>query len=54
MIDSTNLPGHQNEKSLWHGFAKNAMGSINSRGFNRSYCGKNGEILVQICKGSYF
>ncbi|VDI60802.1 Hypothetical predicted protein, partial [Mytilus galloprovincialis] len=54
MIDSTNLPGHQNEKSLWHGFAKNAMGSINSRGFNRSYCGKNGEILVQIYKGSYF
>ncbi|CAC5408899.1 PARP10_14_15 [Mytilus coruscus] len=40
-IDSTNPPGHQNEKSLWHGFAKDAMDSINKFGFNRSYCGKN-------------
>ncbi|XP_063404473.1 protein mono-ADP-ribosyltransferase PARP14-like [Mytilus trossulus] len=40
-IDSTNPPGHQNENSLWHGFAKDAMDSINKFGFNRSYCGKN-------------
>ncbi|CAG2197260.1 PARP10_14_15 [Mytilus edulis] len=40
-IDSTNPTGHQNENSLWHGFAKDAMDSINKFGFNRSYCGKN-------------
>ncbi|XP_071133739.1 protein mono-ADP-ribosyltransferase PARP14-like [Mytilus edulis] len=40
-IDSTNPTGHQNENSLWHGFAKDAMDSINRFGFNRGYCGKN-------------
>ncbi|VDI15800.1 Hypothetical predicted protein, partial [Mytilus galloprovincialis] len=34
-------PGHQNERLLWHGFAKDAINSINRYGFNRSYCGKN-------------
>ena len=40
-MDATNPSGHQNERLLWHGFAKDALNSINSYGFNRSYCGKN-------------
>jgi len=30
------------ERSLWHGTSEDAVGSINTGGFNRSYCGKNG------------
>ena len=41
-MDSTNLAGHQNERKLWHGTAIEAVNSINTYGFNRSYCGKNG------------
>lgn len=34
--------GIQNEKTLWHGTAVDAVQNINNYGFNRSYCGKNG------------
>lgn len=33
-----------NEKFLFHGTAQGSVSSINKFGFNRSYCGKNGEI----------
>ena len=45
-MDSTNPPGHQNERRLWHGTDQKAVDSINRMGFNRSYCGKNGNILL--------
>jgi poly [ADP-ribose] polymerase 10/14/15 len=31
-----------NEMKLYHGTAKNAVENINKTGFNRAYCGKNG------------
>lgn len=31
-----------NEMTLWHGTGNDAVASINTYGFNRSYCGKNG------------
>ncbi|XP_053407521.1 protein mono-ADP-ribosyltransferase PARP14-like [Mercenaria mercenaria] len=40
-----------NEKMLWHGTADYAVQSINSHGFNRSYCGKNATAIGQ---GVYF
>ncbi|XP_053407530.1 protein mono-ADP-ribosyltransferase PARP14-like isoform X1 [Mercenaria mercenaria] len=40
-----------NEKMLWHGSADYAVQSINSHGFNRSYCGKNATAIGQ---GVYF
>ena len=33
-----------NEMQLYHGTAKSAVKNINSTGFNRSYCGKNGKL----------
>jgi len=33
-----------NEKFLFHGTAQGSCSSINKFGFNRSYCGKNGEF----------
>jgi len=32
----------QVERLLWHGTSSETLESINLRGFNRSYCGKNG------------
>ena len=40
--------GIENEKTLWHGTASDAVENINNYGFNRSYCGKNGEC--NVCK----
>ncbi|KAL3864451.1 hypothetical protein ACJMK2_006135 [Sinanodonta woodiana] len=40
-----------NERILWHGTAVDAVDSINTHGFNRSYCGKN---AVAIGNGVYF
>ena len=36
------------ERSLWHGTDVAAVDSINTAGFNRSYCGKNGSYGVHI------
>ncbi|KAK3595886.1 hypothetical protein CHS0354_014715 [Potamilus streckersoni] len=41
----------KNERILWHGTAVDAVDSINTHGFNRSYCGKN---AVAIGNGVYF
>lgn len=55
MIDAQNKPGHKNENTLWHGTAGNAKDSINTYGFNRSYCGKNGKcfmlVIIACCLG---
>ena len=32
----------QIERQLWHGTSPESIDSINTNGFNRSYCGKNG------------
>uniref|UniRef100_A0A8B8E892 Poly [ADP-ribose] polymerase n=1 Tax=Crassostrea virginica TaxID=6565 RepID=A0A8B8E892_CRAVI len=41
LLDSQNPQGTKNERDLWHGTAPDAVNSINSFGFNRSYCGRN-------------
>ena len=38
-------PTVQNERTLWHGTSLDTLPSINDTGFNRSYCGKNGNLL---------
>lgn len=50
-MDSTNAKGTNNELKLWHGTAMEAVDSINTYGFNRSYCGKN---AVAYGNGVYF
>ena len=32
------------ERNLWHGTSPDSIISINTHGFNRSYCGKNGRL----------
>ena len=41
-MDGRNPQGTQNELKLWHGTAFNVVNSINTNGFNRSYCGQHG------------
>ncbi|XP_060083927.1 protein mono-ADP-ribosyltransferase PARP14-like [Ylistrum balloti] len=41
LVDTENAHISENEKMLWHGTAAETVDSINSHGFNRSYCGKN-------------
>ncbi|XP_041355433.1 protein mono-ADP-ribosyltransferase PARP10-like [Gigantopelta aegis] len=36
-------PKLRNQRKLWHGTSSDSTNSINTTGFNRSYCGKNGE-----------
>lgn len=40
--DQMDQKNGSNEKFLFHGTAKESCSSINTFGFNRSYCGKNG------------
>ena len=42
LLEKQNPPGCTNERKLWHGTANESVPSINTYGFNRSYCGKNG------------
>ncbi|XP_062619962.1 uncharacterized protein LOC134281522 [Saccostrea cucullata] len=51
LLDTQNPSGTQNERELWHGTAPGAVNSINSLGFNRSYCGKN---AIAFGEGVYF
>ncbi|XP_061194487.1 protein mono-ADP-ribosyltransferase PARP14-like [Saccostrea echinata] len=41
LMDKQNPSGKNNERVLWHGTASDSVASINTYGFNRSYCGKN-------------
>lgn len=44
-----------NETSLFHGTAVDTCKLINHKGFNRSYCGRNGELAVLLIrKVNYF
>ena len=42
-MESVNPAGTQNERELWHGTSPDALDEIHATGFNRSFCGKNGE-----------
>lgn len=46
MLESQNPQGTKNERDLWHGTTTEAINSINSFGFDRSYCGKNGRYSL--------
>lgn len=46
LLESQNPKGTQNERELWHGTEHYAVSSINSFGFDRSYCGKNGKMNI--------
>ena len=35
-----------NERQLWHGTNSKNIKSINEQGFNRSFCGANGKLLI--------
>ena len=48
-MDINNPPGTQNERELWHGTAADALDEIHSTGFNRGFCGKNGELWIRAC-----
>jgi len=43
-----NGPSVENERLLWHGTSPDTVKIICQRGFNRSYCGKNGMLFVII------
>ena len=38
----------ENEQQLFHGCPRNVTNNINSTGFNRSYCGKNGKLKIHM------
>ena len=40
--------GGTNERQLFHGTADESTKAINTQGFNRSFCGKNGEFLYNF------
>lgn len=44
LLEGQNPAGTTNERKLWHGTANESVASINTYGFNRSYCGKNGNL----------
>ena len=44
-MDGRNTQGRQNERWLWHGTSSTSTNSINTHGFNRSYCGQNGQLF---------
>jgi len=44
-MNAANGPLVENERLLWHGTAPDTVKIICKRGFNRSYCGKNGTAL---------
>ena len=45
-MDIANPSKVKNEQRLFHGCPGDVISNINSSGFNRSYCGKNGELNV--------
>jgi len=42
-------PAADAEKLLWHGTSATVADKICIRGFNRSFCGKNGEVFSFYC-----
>lgn len=49
-LERQNPAGTTNERKLWHGTANESVASINTYGFNRSYCGKNGNLTIKKSK----
>ena len=47
-MDKLNPQGCQNERRLFHGTKPDTCPKINHGGFNRSYCGQNGENHVYV------
>jgi len=45
-MNEANGPSVVNERLLWHGTVPSTVSVICNRGFNRSYCGKNGTVLL--------
>ena len=45
-MNAANGPSVENERLLWHGTAPETVNIICNRGFNRSYCGKNGMAFI--------
>ena len=39
------------ERQLWHGTTESTVKSICAKGFNRSYCGKNGKFIKKRSNG---
>lgn len=54
LLEKQNAAGTTNEKTLWHGTGNDAVASINTYGFNRSYCGKNGTHHGKFVAKHYF
>ena len=48
-MDSHNPKGHPNERKLFHGCPKDIAEKISHQGFNRSFAGKNGSYIQNIC-----
>ena len=50
-MDKANPKGHQNKKRLFYGCGPESVENINKTGFNRGFCGKNGEcpLLDHLC-----
>ena len=44
-MEKHNPPGHRNERRLFHGTPADVCPKINQQGFNRSFAGRNGEII---------
>ena len=49
-MEKHNPPGHQNEWRLFHGTPPDVCPKINQQGFNRSFAGKNGELVKCVGK----
>ena len=45
-MDKHNPKGTQNERWLFHGTSGDTCEKINAQGFNRSFKGKNGKVLI--------
>ncbi len=56
-MDQVNPSHIQNEKILYHGTSADTLKDIETSGFNRSYAGKNGEVvyfIVTLLSGIWF
>ena len=54
-VEQRNPSIKQVEHELWHGTSADSLDDINATGFNRSFCGKNGNyfIVLQLLTTSY-
>jgi len=50
-MNAANGDAVENEQILWHGTESDTVKIISHRGFNRSYCGRNGMMLSFFVNG---